>query len=87
MDRHGSDVRVGTRVRVVALSGPWLGDLAPHEHARVALVLNEVFVVEEIDRYGHPWVTKCWHESDDLYHSHSVALDAAEMEVVEEAHS
>jgi len=82
-DRNGADVSVGTRVRIVALSGGWLDELPPDEHARVMSMIGEVFEVEEFDDYGHPWVTKTWPIDGELVFSHSIALDAAEMELAE----
>ena len=84
-DRHGAAVVLGARVRIVSLSGRWLDELPPDEHARVMSMVGEVFEVDEFDDYGHPWVTKAWEEGEDDYCSHSIALDADEMEVVDSA--
>ncbi len=72
-DRNGNAVQVGTRVRVVSLSGKWLDELPADEKDEVLSMTDEVFEVEEIDEYGQPWVRK---------RSHSVALATCEMEVV-----
>jgi hypothetical protein len=72
-DRNGNVVQVGTRVRVVSLSGKWLDELPGDEKDEVLSMIGEVFEVEEIDEYGQPWVRK---------RSHSLALAACEMEVV-----
>ena len=84
-DRNGDEVVLGTRVRIVALSGGWLDALPPDEHERVLSMVEEVFEVDEFDDYGQPWVTKTWSEGEDRVHSHSVALAASEMEVVRAA--
>ncbi len=72
-DRNGNAVQVGTRVRVLNLSGKWLDDLPGDEKAAVLSMIAEVFAVEEIDKHGQPWVRK---------QSHSVELESYEMEVV-----
>lgn len=66
-------MQVGTRVRVLCLSGKWLDELPGGEKDEVLSMIGEVFEVEEIDEYGQPWVRK---------RSHSVALTTCEMEVV-----
>lgn len=57
-DRNGRAVGVGARIRLVGLSGKWLDELPPEEKREVLSMIGEVFVVEEIDEYGHPWVRK-----------------------------
>lgn len=59
-DKTGKLVHVGSRVRLLSLSGNWLEEL-PHEEKQDALsMIGEIFEVEEIDEYGHPWVQKSW---------------------------
>jgi len=82
-DRNGAEVSVGTRIRIVSLSGGWLDELPPDKHARVMSMIGEVFEVEEFDDYGHPWVSKTWPIDGEFVFSHSLALDAAEMELAE----
>ncbi|WP_242041148.1 alpha/beta fold hydrolase [Leptolyngbya sp. FACHB-261] len=46
-------------------------------------MVGEVFPVEEIDEYGQPWVSKSWlNEAEGTCRSHSMALEASEMEYV-----
>ncbi len=67
-------MRVGDRVRLVCLlSGNWLEELPSEEKSDVMSMIGEVFVVEEIDEYGSPWIRKS---------SHSIALASDEMELV-----
>lgn len=78
-------MKVGARVRLLSLSGKWLGDLPPEEKRDVLSMIGEVFEVEEIDEYGHPWVRKSWpNEEEGKCHSHSIALERHEMELVSE---
>ena len=84
-DKHGRVVNVGTRVRVVQLSAKFLESLPEDEVDDVRSMIGEVFVVDEIDEYGCPWVMKEWPgPNQQQRRSHSVALDASEMEVVNE---
>jgi hypothetical protein len=49
-------------------------------------MIGEVFRIEEIERYGHPWIRKSWpNDKEGTCHSHSIALEAQEMEIVEES--
>lgn len=49
-------------------------------------MVGETFVVEEVDEYGQPWVCKSWpNETEGTCHSHSVALERHEMEIVQGA--
>lgn len=84
-DKNGNLVEVGTRVRVLSLSGQWLHDLPLEEKDDVLSMIGEVFEVEEIDASGQPWVRKSWpNEAEGECHSHSIALEPNEMEVVSE---
>ena len=83
-DMHGNIVRVGDRVRLVQLSGDWLENLPSEEKGDVHSMIGEVFEVEEVDEYGHPWIRKSWHNSaEGKCHSHSIALDPHEMELIQ----
>ena len=84
-DINGIPVTVGTRIRLLSLSGQWLNDLPADEKGDVLSMIGEVFEVEEIDQYGCPWVRKSWpNQAEGQCHSHSIALEAHEMEVVGE---
>ncbi|MBV2194580.1 MAG: hypothetical protein KUL81_14705 [Azonexus sp.] len=86
IDINGSPVAVGSTVRLPSLSGQWLENLPAEERSDVMSMVGEIFVVEEIDDYGHPWVRKSWpNEAEGKGHSHSVALEQHEMEVVQSA--
>jgi len=83
-DRNGRIVGIGSRVRLLALSGKWLDELPPNERRDVLSMIGEVFKIEEIDEYGHPMVRKSWpSEEQGTYHSHSVAVDPNEIELVD----
>ena len=86
IDINGSPVAVGSSVRLISLSGQWLEDLPNEERSDVMSMVGEIFVVEEIDEYGYPWVRKSWpNEAEGKCHSHSVALERHEMEVIQNA--
>ncbi len=79
-------MHVGTRVRLLGLSGKWLDDLPRDEKRDVLSMIGEIFEVEEIDEYGHPWISESWPDEEaGRCHSHSIALEANEMEVVKES--
>ena len=82
-DKNGNTVLVGSRVRLLCLSGNWLDELPADEKTNVLSMIGGVFEVEEIDEYGHPWVSKSWpNESQETCRSHSIALEPHEMELV-----
>ena len=86
IDKNGRPVAVGSKVRLLCLSGNWLEELPADEKENVLSMIGEVFEVEEIDEYGHPWVRKSWpNEEEGTCNSHSIALDPHEMELVENA--
>lgn len=83
-DINGREVIVGSKVKILGLSGDWFDNLPDDEKYDVSSMIGEVFEVEEIDQYGQPWVTKSWHNYDlGTCNSHSVALNSIEMELVE----
>ncbi|MEK7884601.1 hypothetical protein [Methyloversatilis sp. NSM2] len=85
-DKNGKPVHIGSKVRLLCLSRNWLDELPSEERQDVLSMIGEVFVVEEIDEYGHPWVRKSWpNEQEGYCHSHSIALDPHEMELVDNA--
>ena len=84
-DKTGKPVHVGSRVRLLSLSGNWLEELPHDEKQDVLSMIGGVFEVEEIDEYGHPWVRKSWpNEAEGKCHSHSIALEPQEMELVDD---
>lgn len=78
VDIRGRRVRIGTHVRVLKIA-PWLlARLDAPDKVRVRSMVGQVFKVEEIDKWGHPWVAKGFPGGNQ----HSLALDACEMEIV-----
>ena len=84
-DISGNIVYVGARVRLLQLSGEWFDKLPPDEKQDVLSMIGEIFEIEEIDEYGHPWIRKSWpNEEEGTCNSHSIALEPHEMEVIRE---
>jgi hypothetical protein len=80
IDCNGTVARVGSRVRVLGLTGEWYEKLPKDERALVESMIGEEFSVEEIDEYGQPWVCKRWpNEAGGTCQSHSIALEPREM--------
>lgn len=79
-DYKGNSVKVGSHVRVLEISQ--LPDyLDSDEVARIQSMKGEVLEVYEVDPYGRAWVEKWWHFGSDQSLSHSLALEAHEMEL------
>jgi hypothetical protein len=75
-------VTVGSQVRLLALPMFLKPDLPAEEWAALESMLDEVFQVIEIDEYGRAEVEKSWDCGDGVSRSHSLWLDAHEMERV-----
>ncbi len=80
-DRNGSTVRVGTSVRVLSLRPEFIEGLPLAERSDVASMIGRVLEVYEIDEYGSAWVQESWRDGDEGERSHSIGLDADEMEI------
>ena len=79
LDRHGREVRVGARVRVLSVPASLVNSLPPEEQVQVSSMVGEVFEVYDIE--GHAaWVEKVWRTSDGE-ESHALALATDEMEL------
>ena len=79
-------MRLGSRVRLLSLSGQWLADLPEDEKADVLSMVGGVFEVTEIDENGYPWIGRMWpeDEEDEAFRGHSIALEPHEMELVDD---
>ena len=75
-------MRVGDLVRVVSLSQSFLNSLPPDEVEDVRSMIGEKFTVEEIDEHGSAWVSKWWNHGEGQRSSHTVGLEASEMELI-----
>jgi hypothetical protein len=83
IDKNGREVNIGTKVRLLSLSGQWFDELPADEKLLVMSMIGEVFIIEEIDSYGQPWVKKSWLDAENgTCKSHSIALEPNEIEVV-----
>jgi hypothetical protein len=88
IDRNGTVVHVGSRVRLLSLSGGWFDALPAEEKLNVQSMIGEEFEIEEIDKYGQPWVRKSWsNEAEGTCNSHSVALEPNEFECLDSPRS
>jgi len=54
------------------------------ERQDVLSMIGKAFEVQEIDEHGHAWIEEWWRdEGESTCRSHSLALDAHEMELAE----
>jgi len=82
-DCNGVELDVGSRIRLLSLSGQWFNELPSDEIAEVKSMIGGLFVVEEIDNYGQPWIRKSWMDSvEGTCRGHSIALEPHEAECV-----
>ena len=81
-DRYGKPVNIGTKVRIIELAQFLKRDVPPDEWARLAGMVGGIFEVSEIDEKGRAWIEQWFDDPDGGRLSHSVALEAHEMEVV-----
>ena len=79
VDKSGRPVKVGSKVRILALSESLLGRLPDDEVEDVRSMIGEILEVYEIDDYGSPWVEKWWRLPEGGSFSHSLALASSEM--------
>ena len=82
VDCHGRPVFTGSKIRVLSIP-LWLRSRLPaDEWANLQSMVGEAFVIDEVDEYGQPWVSKDFEDEKDGKHSHSIALDKSEIELV-----
>jgi hypothetical protein len=81
-DCAGRPVRLGSRVRVIALSPRFMDSLPADERVLVSEMIGEVFEVDDIDKFGRAWVTKMWDRGDGTFDGHGIALSPSETELV-----
>ena len=81
-DVNGAPVRVGTRIRVLAISPSVLSQLPQSEADCARSMEGETFEVYEVDEWGGAWVEKRWRAADGTSTSHSLGLGPNQMEVV-----
>lgn len=83
-DRNGKEVKEGPKIKVVMLDPRVLMSLGDGELSDLTSMLNEVFVVNEIDVNNLAWVEKWWKFGESESKSHSLGLSSPEIEVVED---
>ncbi|MFZ6799534.1 DUF7684 family protein [Undibacterium sp. Di24W] len=82
-DCNGVELGIGSRIRLLSLSGNWFNELPTDEIADVKSMIGELFVIEKVDDYGQPWIRKSWMNSvKGTCHGHSIALEPNEAECV-----
>ena len=75
----------GSRVRVLKISA-WLErEIPADEFARLQSLVGQVLPISEIDEWGRAWIWAEFPHSPGRIHTHDLALDPDEMELVEDA--
>jgi hypothetical protein len=71
-------------VKLLSLPDSLLSKVPKDEYLRLKTMIDQIFVVDEIDEYSGVWVEKQFPGEEAGQHgSHSVSLDAHEMEPTE----
>jgi hypothetical protein len=84
VDRNGTKVESGTRVRVLCLSGQAMDDLRASTRRDALAMVGEVFEVEGTDPNGFgAWIRKSWVDQDMDSNELAIELEPHEMEVVD----
>lgn len=74
----------GSRVRVLKISA-WLErEIPADEFARLQSLVGQVLPISEIDEWGAAWIEAEFPHSPGHIHTHDLALDPDEMELVED---
>jgi len=74
-------VRVGTVVRVLAISDSLIAMFDAHDRERLRSMLGQALAVYEVDEDGSAWVEQWWEEGEGAFSNHSLALASADMAV------
>jgi hypothetical protein len=82
IDRHGKPIAIGDIVRIVALSPEFIANFPQEDQMLIDSMVGKFFKIYGIDEFGHPWVSREWHDEAGLLQSHIIALDPEEMERV-----
>lgn len=82
LDRSGTVVAIGDRVRLLEIRPSILARLANPELTDVSSMLGQVVVVFDVYENGQVWVTMAWSRGDGQTESHSIAVDPWAIEFV-----
>lgn len=85
VDRNGAAVRIGDRVRLLAIRPSILARLVGDENEDVSSMLGQVLEVFDVYDDGLVWVTLTWSRGDGRTESHSIAVDPLAIEFVSKA--
>lgn len=84
VDCRGRRVHIGSRLRVLKISA-WLErEIPADEFARLQSLVGQVLPISEIDEWGRAWIWAEFPHSPGHIHTHDLALDPDEMELVED---
>ncbi|TAK73212.1 MAG: hypothetical protein EPO12_22750 [Aquabacterium sp.] len=85
VDRNGVVVRIGDRVRLLAIRPSILARLLGEEHADVSSMLGRVVEVFDVYETGQVWVSVQFPRLGRTTEVHAIAVDSPAIELVEKA--
>jgi hypothetical protein len=85
VDRNGTVVAIGDRVRLFEIRPSILNRLAGSEHADVSSMLGLVLEVFDVYDGGQVWVSLAWPRENGQTELHSIAVDPHAIELVSKA--
>ena len=82
VDKHGSVVTVGDRVRLLDIRPSILARLTGNERGDVSSMLGQILEVFDVYDDGQVWVWLSWDRGDGKIETHSIAVDPSAIELV-----
>lgn len=83
MDIHGRPVQVGSRVRILKVADWLRREIPTDEFVRLQTLVGTIQPIDEIDEWGSAWIEAEFPQPANRIDSHSLKLDADEMERVD----
>lgn len=81
-DINGQVVGLGDKVKYLCAEGAWFERLPVTEKSRILEMVGKVYVINEVDEYGAPWIEAEWEYAPGYIEIHRISLASHEMVVV-----
>jgi hypothetical protein len=82
VDRSGRVVRIGDRVRLLAIRPSILKRITGKERADVSSMLGQILEVFDVYDTGLVWVNLIWKREDGMSEVHAIAVDPDAIELI-----